>query len=236
MDTCSRYLAAIVAAAGIFALAVAGCGGASTAVHDGGSERGPADSAAADAAADRAAADVLADVPSADAAADRAAVDAAADRAIEAAPPATDAAADRPAAAADAAPADATATVDVAPFATPLDGSADLAGAFLAINPCLADTSYVTAPTTVSFRVNDTPGYAPPCLKVPPGTTVTFTAISGTFADHPLEGRPGGTSPSPITTVTVGTSADVTFPSAGFFPYHCAIHSDKMFGVVWVAP
>jgi plastocyanin len=104
----------------------------------------------------------------------------------------------------------------------------------VALAPCLATTSYVTGPATVSFPVNDTPGYSPPCLKVPRGTEVTFTASSGDFAAHPLGPRPGGAAGNPITPSAVGTSVSFVFGTAGFFPYGCMVHRDRMFGVVWV--
>jgi plastocyanin len=128
-------------------------------------------------------------------------------------------------------------TTDLAPARVldggPLPGVLPPAPA-VALAPCLATTSYVTGPVTISFPINDTPGYSPPCLKVPRGTEVTFTASSGDFAAHPLGPRTGGAAGSPITPTAVGTRVSFAFGLAGFFPYGCMVHRDRMFGVVWV--
>ena len=114
---------------------------------------------------------------------------------------------------------------------------------FMAVEPCPAQTDYVTTPTTIDFGVN-TNGfyYAPKCLKVPTGTQVTFTAASATlgFASHPLDpsGNRGTRPGNPITSTTTGTTASFTFPAKGFWAYYCTIHGtdgsgDFMAGVIW---
>jgi plastocyanin len=127
------------------------------------------------------------------------------------------------------------AAADTAPST---DASDDLGATtlpFLILDPCLTENSYVTGPPTVSFRVTtDKPGYSPPCLKVRRGTGVLFTAVSESFAAHPLEPRMEGSPDNPITLTTVGTSASFYLPAPGFFPYHCMIHQSTMVGVIWV--
>ena len=81
-------------------------------------------------------------------------------------------------------------------------------------------------------------GYAPPCLRVAAGASVTF---AGDFSVHPLS---PGTSPTtttagsannPIARTETGTSLAVTFPTAGVYPYFCEMHyAAGMAGVVLV--
>jgi plastocyanin len=79
--------------------------------------------------------------------------------------------------------------------------------------------------------------YSPKCLTVSAGQTVTF---SGNFDAHPL--RPGagvgtdnGDSPNPVPALDSGTSAQIAFPSAGFYPYFCLVHVNRgMVGTVQV--
>lgn len=71
------------------------------------------------------------------------------------------------------------------------------------------------------------------CIVVDAGTRVTW---EGDFTTHPLS---GGESPTeeagPITsTDQSGTTASVTFASAGEFPYFCGIHFSSMQGVIYV--
>ncbi len=87
--------------------------------------------------------------------------------------------------------------------------------------------------------------YAPRCIRIAAGESVTFTATTdGGFADYPLV---GGTvvgdqatpdPQSPIAAVSDGTIADVMFPSVGVFPYYCDPYGVPlhMEGVVFVDP
>jgi len=111
---------------------------------------------------------------------------------------------------------------------------------FTAVAPCTSEGSYATSGTTIQFGVNGALTYDPACLKVPPGTTVTF---SGDFATHPLtpSARRGTLTGNPITASTGlpgATSEPFTFPTPGFYAYYCAEHSDDsgalMDGVIWV--
>jgi plastocyanin len=104
------------------------------------------------------------------------------------------------------------------------------AQAFMSIDPCTADTMYMSG-TTITVSP-DMFVYTPPCLKVPAGTTVTI----GGSAIHPLSARTGGSAGNPIP-MHMMSDAMVTFPTAGFYPFQCDIHfSIGMKGVVWVTP
>jgi plastocyanin len=111
---------------------------------------------------------------------------------------------------------------------------------FMAMIPCSMESSYVSTGTTIAFGGSD-PGfnYAPKCLKVSAGATVTF---NGDFAMHPLKGSTlRGTltgNPIPTTALNTGTSMPFTFPTPGFYAYYCAFHgaddAEFMNGVIWV--
>ena len=111
---------------------------------------------------------------------------------------------------------------------------------FMAMIPCSTEASYVSTGTTIAFGGSD-PGfnYAPKCLKVSAGATVTF---NGDFSMHPLNGSEmRGTligNPIPTTPINTGTSMPFTFPTSGFYAYYCAFHGadnqDFMNGVIWV--
>lgn len=101
-------------------------------------------------------------------------------------------------------------------------------------------TDYVvTAERRVSFgTANDSPalGYAPKCLTISVGQSVTF---AGNFNTHPLV--PGafnsdaGTSGNPIARKDTGADDSVvTFDAPGLFPYFCDLHAPTMVGVVQV--
>jgi plastocyanin len=114
------------------------------------------------------------------------------------------------------------------------------------LNGC-ADTDFVdrsaaTATRVVSFGGVERSGpfaYAPKCIVVSAGQTVTFR---GDFSQHPL--APGSSPSARVTGSTNNpiprretTQADVTitFPAAGSFPYFCEYHyAGGMAGVVRV--
>jgi plastocyanin len=116
---------------------------------------------------------------------------------------------------------------------------------FTAVAPCKAESDYTTTGTTVMFG-GATTVYAPKCLKVSAGTSVTFTGADGqTFADHPLtpsaeRGTLTGT-PIVVTSETIN-SKSFTFSTPGYYAYYCLFHGldsataadNFMAGVVWV--
>lgn len=77
------------------------------------------------------------------------------------------------------------------------------------------------------------------CVKVSVGTVVSW---SGNFTQHPLTGgeTPTPDAGSPITVAAAGVTGndtvDVTFDTAGAYPYYCVIHTGSMTGVVYVVP
>jgi plastocyanin len=79
--------------------------------------------------------------------------------------------------------------------------------------------------------------YTPPCARIGAGQTITF---SGSLDFHPLVGGVVGTPDpsSPIGIQDTGTSAPITFLSAGVYPYYCGAHgiSQNMVGAVFVDP
>lgn len=110
-------------------------------------------------------------------------------------------------------------------------------GSFLAVAPCAASGDYTSGTTTIAFGGTTGYAYAPRCLAVPTGTTVTF---AGDFSPHPLSPsalrgtRPG----NPITNVSAGSSASFVFSTPGLYAYFCAFHGTLddgtgMAGVVW---
>ncbi len=116
-------------------------------------------------------------------------------------------------------------------------GAGGAGAPFMAFLPCNAESSYMTTPTTIAFGGTVGFDYAPKCLKVPAGTSVTF---SGDFASHPLtpSATRGDTTNNPIVNMSNGTTASFTFPTPGFYAYLCNFHGSddgtSMSGVIWV--
>ena len=82
--------------------------------------------------------------------------------------------------------------------------------------------------------------YSPKCMRIAAGQMVTFT---GSFMIHPIAPGaapsrtmdPPGSTGNPITMMNMGTTATVTFPAAGTYPYFCSTHESLgMFGVIQV--
>ncbi len=104
--------------------------------------------------------------------------------------------------------------------------------------PCLNATDYQTGVSTIVFGGTLGHVYSPNCIKIPPGSTLTW---QGDFETHPLTPSTRGTQPNPIVATTGGTTpASFTFPQVGLYPFYCAVHGDNsgdgMSGVVWVCP
>lgn len=127
------------------------------------------------------------------------------------------------------------------PVTPAADGGATDAGDAQVVHGCTAfdDQTASGAARRVSFgSANGSPplGYAPKCLAISAGQSVTFT---GNFSVHPLV--PGeyqgdaGAANNPITRTDMG-SADTTFqfPAPGLYPYYCDYHAPTMVGVVQV--
>ncbi|MFO0759671.1 MAG: plastocyanin/azurin family copper-binding protein [Byssovorax sp.] len=87
--------------------------------------------------------------------------------------------------------------------------------------------------------------YAPPCIKVSAGTTVTF---NGSFSTHPLRGgtvtgsgagavaTPAASGPF-VNVTSSGNSKPFVMSSQGTFPYYCTTHYPSgMMGTIFVVP
>lgn len=89
---------------------------------------------------------------------------------------------------------------------------------------------------TIDFGGSVGLAYDPPCIRVKPGTAVTF---SGNFAIHPLA---GGDSPptvdtsSPIKETKGGSSMTFTLTKPGTYDYFCEAHyaPNRMEGMIVV--
>ena len=120
-----------------------------------------------------------------------------------------------------------------APFGA-LDSAGDV------FQACTSAGQYATNVTTVAYG-GSTFTYTPACLKVAPGTAVTFSpaSASDSFTLHPITASTYGTHPSPIVTPTgSAASATFTFASPGFYAFYCGVHGSDvgagMAGVIWV--
>lgn len=121
----------------------------------------------------------------------------------------------------------------------PTDGGADrvdAASVFMSFAPCKAESDYVSNMTAIAFGGALGLVYSPACLKIAPGTTITY---SGDFATHPLTPSVTRSTPgNPIASTASGTTASFTFSTPGFYGYFCLQHGDEegegMSGVIWV--
>lgn len=91
-----------------------------------------------------------------------------------------------------------------------------------------ADRSAPTAERTIEFGGATTPfSYSVPCMIIAAGQTVRF---QGSFIGHPLEhgvspaDMNAGSPNTPIPRLSEGMMTDVTFPTAGTYPYFCQMH------------
>lgn len=119
------------------------------------------------------------------------------------------------------------------------------ASGFTAVNPCSAATDYVPAADNTIVFGGTTFAYAPNCLKVTAGATVTFQGMGGdTFTNHPLapSAKRGLLTGNPITMIQDPVATKTfTFPTPGFYAYFCMLHDPGdtgspgfMSGVIWV--
>jgi plastocyanin len=120
------------------------------------------------------------------------------------------------------------------------DGGGDRADApsgFMAFAPCASESAYVSNTTAIAFGGTLGFNYSPACLKVAPGTAITF---SGDFATHPLTPSVTRTTPgpNPIVSTDTGTTASFAFNTPGFYGYFCLQHGTDegvaMAGMIWV--
>lgn len=102
------------------------------------------------------------------------------------------------------------------------------------VNGCTTFTDETDAGTpTITGPSSATPAqYTPNCVHIKVGQSVTWTS---NFGSHPLQAA-GGTTPSPITGQTSGTSVTYTFTSPGTYGYECGVHPAIMNGAVEVTP
>lgn len=101
------------------------------------------------------------------------------------------------------------------------------------------DRSAATAERKIGFGTalgSPALNYAPRCLTIAAGQTVTFV---GNFNTHPLVGGQyngdGGSPNNPMGRHDMGsTDLPVTFSTAGSYPFFCDLHAPTMVGVVRV--
>jgi plastocyanin len=104
------------------------------------------------------------------------------------------------------------------------------------INGCTAteftsnDLSTAATPTIVGPTTSSPTQYAPNCITIKAGQSVTWTSD---FTDHPLDVN-GGSTPTPITLTSSGSTVTFAFPSVGTYGYQCDAHPGIMFGAVYV--
>jgi plastocyanin len=101
-------------------------------------------------------------------------------------------------------------------------------------DPATAEDHTADSNVTITFGGSLGLKYAPACIKIAKGNSVTF---SGSFSSHPLSGGADGNkdTSSPIAETSTGSSATFTFANAGTFPFFCEYHfSSGMEGAVFV--
>jgi len=87
-------------------------------------------------------------------------------------------------------------------------------------SPAAANTSVVDLPPSYLF--------APAHIQVAPGATVTWTNHDNFSHSVQVQGQ------SEVHMMRPGESAQITFNSAGEFPYVCTLHAQNMRGTVSV--
>ena len=101
------------------------------------------------------------------------------------------------------------------------------------VNGCTTYADMTAAGATIDGPMDPNPAqYSPNCVRIKAGQSVTWNVD---LSAHPL-GAAGGTTPSPITATSTGTSVTFTFSTPGTYGYHCMVHPTIMFGAVDVTP
>lgn len=122
-------------------------------------------------------------------------------------------------------------------------GGGDLMTPLNGCNPNnLTDYTAPNAAAVVTFGNGFS--YAPPCIKVKVGQTVTFLGINSTFAAHPIagglvdaNGNKVADPTNPVKPTNSGTQVDVTFGTMGAWGFYCEFHAAAgMKGAVYVVP
>lgn len=117
-------------------------------------------------------------------------------------------------------------------------GAGGAGGSGMMIHGCTEATA-TDMTGMAAVTITDTSGWAVPhsaCIVVSAGTVVTW---EGNFTAHPLVGGETPTTDD-SSIVTINGSADgmvpvdITFDTAGTFPYFCGIHVATMTGVIYV--
>lgn len=140
------------------------------------------------------------------------------------------------------APVDTSMATDAPTDANAPDRVVDAAieGGAMALHDCttFVDRTDPSADRMVHFHST---AYSPRCMAIRAGQSVTFM---GDLSAHPLNpgvapsraGDPRGTEPNPIPTTNSGDLVEVTFPTAGLYPFYCSNHeaTASMYGVIEV--
>ena len=101
------------------------------------------------------------------------------------------------------------------------------------VNSCTTFTDDTTGTATITGPSGDTPAqYTPNCVKIKAGQSVTWNS---NFTAHPLQPSAGkGTTPTPITVTSSGTTVTFAFPNPGTYSFECQVHPGIMNGAVEV--
>ena len=84
----------------------------------------------------------------------------------------------------------------------------DAASGFMAFAPCTSASAYVSNTTQIAFGGTLGLDYSPACVKIAPGTALTF---SGDFADPPADsvGQPDHGRSNPIVSTDTGDDREL---------------------------